>query len=51
MGIEAWIESASSEQLRAKIEEYERTQQSWNGRDNEMIHKLLVKLRLALASK
>lgn len=50
-GIDVWIKSATPDQLKAKVAEYEKTQQSWNGRDNEMIHKLLVKLRLEIAKR
>jgi len=50
-GIENWIASASLDQLKAKIEEYEKVKQSWNGRDNTMIHKLLVQLRLEVARR
>jgi hypothetical protein len=51
MGIEGWIKAASDDQLRAKIEEYEASSRSWNGRDNEMICRLLASLRLEVAGR
>ena len=45
MNIDKWIEAASVEQLQQKIAEYEASAQSWSGRDNERIHRLLAKLR------
>ena len=51
MNIDKWIEAATVEQLQQKIAEYEASAQSWSGRDNEMIHKLMVRLRCELGRR
>ena len=49
--IDKWIVSASDEALTTKVEEYAARAQSWSGRDNEMTHKLLAKIKVELAGR
>ena len=46
--IKKWISEAPSGALQAKLVEYENAKHSWNGRDNETISKLIVRIRAEL---